>query len=516
MIRRDLRAVAAVFAVVAACLPACSRAAHADRPEPGPDPSTRPAREKSAGAHADPGPTPAPGGETPAPGGENPARPAAGFDDDPLMRLPSGSQPDRETEAAETAPADEKRFFLSGYVKNETAFRTSRPNEFSKILNVFQLETTWKPTELLSFTAIGRAHYDAVFDVENGFSQEAEDDYETEADLREAYVDVRPSGFHMRAGRQQIVWGDTIGLKVLDIINPQDFREFILDDFIDSRIPLWSLRTEWFAGDVGPFSELTLEGIWIPHLRFPEPPVSGSEYAPRAPEIPAGLAVVVERPNQPSESLEHAEWGFRARSVVDEWDLSLSYFNGWDDVPVASRRFDPATFTLTLEPEHRRAQVVGASATNAFGEVVVSAEVAWWVRRAFASEDPGDHEGVVRKEFVNFGIGADGKAWGVDVGVQYFQSVIFDYESDLVANRTQSAASLFVRETFWNDTLTASAFLLHDLETDDEWARLEVGYDVTDHLNVKLGTDLLEGKQRGAIGAFDHTDRVYMEVKLSF
>jgi len=59
-------------------------------------------------------------------------------------------------------------------------------------------------------------------------------------------------------GRQQNVWGKADGLKVLDLVNPQDFRELILDDFDDSRIPLWAVNAEI------PVAEVVVPLVWIP------------------------------------------------------------------------------------------------------------------------------------------------------------------------------------------------------------------------------------------------------------
>ena len=56
-----------------------------------------------------------------------------------------------------------------------------------------------------------------------------------DVELREFYVDVDIHDHVLRVGKQQIVWGEADGLKVLDVVNPQSFREFILADFEDSR-----------------------------------------------------------------------------------------------------------------------------------------------------------------------------------------------------------------------------------------------------------------------------------------
>lgn len=54
-------------------------------------------------------------------------------------------------------------------------------------------------------------------------------------ELREFYVqgDVGPA--LLTIGKQQVVWGQADGLKVLDVVNPQYFREFILPEFEESR-----------------------------------------------------------------------------------------------------------------------------------------------------------------------------------------------------------------------------------------------------------------------------------------
>lgn len=474
-----------------------------------------------------------------------PAGDTTGFDDDPLMRVPAESLPPAtsapaapataspfDDDALLHAPADPRtatpessaqtpveapsRLHLSGYVKQETAFRTSLPREFTKILQRCQVQLDWRATDALAFTAIGRADYDAVFDLAGGYSEAAEAHDEWDVDLREAYADLRTGALHVRAGRQQIVWGDTLGLKVLDVVNPQDFREFILDDFIDSRIPLWSLRAEGMLGALGPCSDVTLEGLWIPDLRFAEPAAAGSEFALPAPAAPPGVRVVTRSGGDPADTPANSEWGVRLRTVVDGWDVSLSYLDSWDDTPVVARRFDPFTLTLEAEPRHERAHIAGAALTNAFGGLVVSAEVAWWLSRAFTSDDLDDHDGLSHKDFVQCAVSADYELFDFDLGAQYFQSVVLNHDSALVSRGTESAASISARRQFWSDTLTASAFLLHDFGTGDEWLRLEAAYDINDHCTVKLGTDLLEGEEDGGIGAFDHRDRVYVELKYSF
>ena len=89
-----------------------------------------------------------------------------------------------------------------------------------------------------------------------------------EFELRELFVDFELGEMQARVGKQQVVWGQADGLRILDVVNPLSFREFILPDFEDRRIPLWMVNAEV------PVGEATLQILWIPdqtYDEFPEP-----------------------------------------------------------------------------------------------------------------------------------------------------------------------------------------------------------------------------------------------------
>ena len=69
--------------------------------------------------------------------------------------------------------------------------------------------------------------------------------------LRELYMDTAVGDWDLRLGKQQVVWGTADGIKLLDIINPTDFREFSQNDMEDSRIPVWMANAERYIGDRG-------------------------------------------------------------------------------------------------------------------------------------------------------------------------------------------------------------------------------------------------------------------------
>ena len=71
--------------------------------------------------------------------------------------------------------------------------------------------------------------------------------------FREGYFDTfvnTPAGpLDLRLGKQQVVWGTADGIKLLDIVNPTDYREFVQNTMEDSRIPVFMAKAELAVGE---------------------------------------------------------------------------------------------------------------------------------------------------------------------------------------------------------------------------------------------------------------------------
>jgi len=70
------------------------------------------------------------------------------------------------------------------------------------------------------------------------------DPYTQSEFLRELYVDTTLGDWDLRIGKQQVVWGTADGAKLLDIINPTDYREMAQNTMAESRIPVWMATAE--------------------------------------------------------------------------------------------------------------------------------------------------------------------------------------------------------------------------------------------------------------------------------
>lgn len=203
----------------------------------------------------------------------------------------------------------------------------------------------------------------------DSFSSSTEKAYRTNFSLkdmiRELYIDINYDPATIRIGRQQVVWGEAVGLRITDVINPQDFREFILDDYIDRRIPLWMLKTEYNAGD------LSIESLFIPDFEPNIPARQGSEWETESSPASSGTTIIKNSSKEPDDGFKNSEWGLRLSYYLGGWDIAANYFYSWNDGPVPSTVTDQLNNTKTISPEYNRIHNIGFTFNNAFGKIVI-------------------------------------------------------------------------------------------------------------------------------------------------
>jgi hypothetical protein len=134
----------------------------------------------------------------------------------------------------------------NAYVKNESALFTHAGSHhaagnFAKFENTFHLFLNADINEQLSAHGDFKVIYDGagVNEDYKGHHPYSQHDY-----VRELYLDYNLDKTYLRLGKQQVVWGTADGIKLLDIINPVDMREFSQNTMEDSRIPVWIAKIE--------------------------------------------------------------------------------------------------------------------------------------------------------------------------------------------------------------------------------------------------------------------------------
>ena len=416
-----------------------------------------------------------------------------------------------ETDSSTAAPSPwetfEQNFKLSGFIRQETAYRVGHSGEFTKVRQQLLLTESSRLSDDLRLKATERVWYDAVYDATDNFSESAEHSQRWLGELRDTYLDYSHGPFDVRVGKQQIVWGDAVGLFFADVVNAKDLREYILPDFDLIRIPQWALDFEYQQDPVH------AEFVWLPVREFHRLPVSGSEFEFPLP-IPEGAFVNYTDPSKPPASFSDSEVGGRLSYLVNGWDMSGFYLYSWDKFPVLFRRISGSTYIF--EPEYRRANYFGGSFSKDLNVVVLKGELLINPASYLVTFDPTDANGIVRRPTADYLLGVDHTFGTIETNVQLMQRWVVNHPQLLKEDELRTHLSFWVKTNLLDGKLTPEFLVIAGIGNEDILYRPKVTVNVTDALQVRFGADVFQGDPQGLFGQFNDHSRVYTEVTYHF
>lgn len=351
------------------------------------------------------------------------------------------------------------------------------------------------------------------------------------AELRDFYVDMELGGIAWRVGKQQIVWGQLDGFKLLDQVNPQSFQEFILEDFDQSRIGLWSISAEFQVGGAD------LQLVYSPDTTVGDTPERDALFAFQASRFRFGTfgetgggstAIRFDKPDDP---IGDGVYAARLSGYVGGWDLALVGLTGLDHTPVAALEVRDGKATLSRMYRHRT--VVGASASTSFGAFVFRGETGFYPSRSF-NEGIGLPNSIVERDqlTVAAALDYDGPS-GLFLSAQLIYDTVFDAPEYLVRPDSEVILSLYARKYFRNETFMAEArfysaagasnaalFAVPGQVTNglfgDSLFRGKLTYILDDQMELAAGFDVFFGKPMDVYGQFDARDRLTFQIKRYF
>ena len=338
-----------------------------------------------------------------------------------------------------------------------------------------------------------------------------------ELELRAFYLQGVIGDTFLTLGKQQIVWGKADGLKVLDIVNPQSFREFILDDFDSSRIPLWTANIERTVAD------WDLQFIWISDQTYHALPKQNASYAITSAELvptaPAGVEVNIEQVRRPNNILLDSDVGLRAATFWKGWDITFNYLYQYNNLPVLRQNLSLVSGkpVVTISPEYERTHVLGGTFSNAFADWVVRGEVGYFTDHYFIAKNSLQNQGVVKSPELHYVLGLDWNApWDILVSSQLIQSWVINDANKTTRDKLDTTLTGLVRRNFMYDTLVAEVLLIANTNNGDGIIRPKVSYEWQDNIKTWLGADVFYGDKQGVFGQFNRNDRVVFGMEVSF
>jgi len=338
-----------------------------------------------------------------------------------------------------------------------------------------------------------------------------------ELELRELYLQGEIGNTFLTLGKQQIVWGKSDGLKVLDIVNPQSFREFILDDFDSSRIPLWTVNIEHTVAD------WDLQFLWTPDQTYHALSKQNAAYTLTSPELvpvaPEGVAVNIEDTRRPNNIILDSDVGFRVATFWKGWDISFNYLYQYNNLAVLRQNLsmDNGKPTVTITPEYERTHVIGGTFSNAFSDWVVRGELGYFSDHYFIAKNAQQNQGVVKSPELHYVLGLDWNApWDILVSGQLIQSWVLNDADKTTRDPLDTTLTGLVRRNFMYDTLVAEVLLIANTNNGDGIIRPKISYEWQDNIKTWLGADVFYGDKEGVFGQFEQNDRVLIGLEISY
>jgi len=341
----------------------------------------------------------------------------------------------------------------------------------------------------------------------SNFSKRLFIDDKTSLELREFYFYTRfKNKLRVTIGKQQIVWGETDGLKLLDIVNPQNFRRFILEDFEDSRIPLWSVKTEFDINAIG------VQLIWIPdntyHITqdFDAPYFTKNLFK----ALPNGVAMEFRQVQRPERFFKDSDIGIKLTTFAKGWDLSLNYLYHYDDLPVFYNTLSQfnSVPTITISPKYERQHTLGGTFNKVIGSSTFRGELVYVFNQNFSSNNPNANSAVEKSNVYKSALGIDYIKGEYVFSAQLFNEWITEDIIPFNRDRFETNATFLASKEMLNDNLKAEILWVHSMNNKDGFITPSLNYWLNSNTQLILKSHLFYGKDQFLFGQFTNRNNV--------
>jgi len=398
-----------------------------------------------------------------------------------------------------------------GFLENRTAYTYADPAHWSRAVTYVQLGASGQSGDNLKWKVTARADVDPVYIWSNFYNEAVKQDQRANFLFEETYVDASLGNWDLRIGRQQIVWGEVVGLFVADVVSAQNQLEFILPPFDIIRIPQWAARGEYFFGDSH------LELIWIPYPTYNNIGKPGADFYPVQTPPPAGYSQTFLGEVQPDRTLANTNYGLRLSTLKSGWDVSAFYYSSEDAAPTFIRNVvQTPTPTVVYQPVHDRIWQVGGTLGKAFGSVVFHAETVYTSGREYEVTQLTQPNGVVPQNTLEYIVSVDFTLpKDLFLNVQLFQTIFFNHNPDLLYPAYGTGASVLLRGKL-GPKLEPEILWIQGFNPSQNLIRPRLTWRPATNWRASVGVDIFNGPITTQLGRFNDRDRVYAEVRFDF
>lgn len=387
---------------------------------------------------------------------------------------------------------------MSGFLEMDKRFDISKGVSNGDTYGKLKLEAKSNLSpDIFSLISLELCYYDFPVLESLPSVSKVESGYPLDLRLGEAYLELDQfiwDNLDLKLGKQRIAWGAADKFNPTDNLNPDDFTDSL--DF-GAKVPTLALKGDYYLGDY------TITGVWLP---FFEPAL-----LPRGGTLSL-LGQVPDRVELPEKTIDKGMFALKFSGVAFNLDYSLSYFKGFDDLPVEFDNSDG------LEMSFPEMQVLGFDFSGEFRSLGF-----WGETAMFFPEEVKSGTDVILSNDPYFK-----HTFGVDYtfknGVYLETQYVHGFFTERGRGNLHDYLIVSVERKFLNDDLKLS--LGGALEAKDIRGNVqdnygtglfpEISYRPVDNVELTLGAFLLNGKEGTLFGSWKDLDQVYFKTKLSF
>jgi hypothetical protein len=395
------------------------------------------------------------------------------------------------------------------------------------------------------------------------------------ANLNEAYIDIYTGKVDFRVGIQKFAWGRLDEINPTDNLNTEDLTEGGINDEIERKIGVPSLK-------VNVYSELAnIELGWVPVYVPYRLPQADERWFPKVlkpPDVIRINTVVGDIPvstsytdiDLPPVRFNNSELGVRVSKYIAGWDISCSYFTGYDPMPVMNAPVDltvklnnplaldyEVDAKATMVPEIHRMDVVGFDFTSTISSFTLRGEYAYFKNKYFSRKldsvlpqlvtrdrldeiyskfmkeymASGGKNNVqvfhidpnvpIQEDSMKYGLGLDYLHGDTSVSVQWIQEFIprYDESKPIYFNKNglDTLLTFLLKQYFLQNTMELNMRLAYDIEFQDFIVKPSLKYNFTDYLQGTVGAILIGGRYNDSLfGQYSENDEIYVRLRCSF
>lgn len=323
--------------------------------------------------------------------------------------------------------------------------------------------------------------------------------------VRQAYAQTDFGPLDVRAGWQIFPWGRADGINPTDNLTPRQLT-FLTRDLEDQRFGTPALSMTWFADPV------SVNLVWL--AGFKPSLLPWPSAAPPVRDI---------RPGDPAD-----QWAIKFDTVRDDYEGSLSYFDGYDVLPSAA--FLSASAPTEIFLTHDRMRVLGGDFAAPVGRFVVRGEI--------AHTDTTMPEGgaVFSYRPQTYAVAGGEHTFGeyLNVNIQYYYrrvdgSAVPDGQSPQAeaigeefavtaqqSDRTDHGFTFRISDQWLHETLEASVSGVFSTSREGYIVKPLIKYRASDELTVSLGADIFGGSDKTLYGFLKENSTTYLEFRWGY